>query len=71
MMLYPSVNIMRTKTDSRYTTVLLAAKRARDIVDGKPKFVDAYDQDGFERKPVSMASEEIAEDIISYTREGE
>ena len=36
-MLYPSVNEIRKKADSRYTIVILAAKRARDIIDGKPK----------------------------------
>ena len=35
-MLYPSINEIRKKADSRYTLVILAAKRARDIIDGKP-----------------------------------
>ena len=34
-MLYPSINEIKHKADSRYTLVILAAKRARDIVDGK------------------------------------
>ena len=37
MMLYPSVNEIRKKADSRYTLVILAAKRARDIIRGLPK----------------------------------
>ena len=36
MMLYPSINDLSGKADSRYTLVVLAAKRARDIIDGKP-----------------------------------
>ena len=40
-MLYPSVNEIRKKADSRYTVVILAAKRARDIIDGKPILTDA------------------------------
>ena len=32
-MLYPSINLIRQKADSRYTLVILAAKRARDIID--------------------------------------
>ena len=36
-MLYPSINKIRTKVDSRYTLVILAAKRARDIIEGMPK----------------------------------
>lgn len=29
MMLYPSINLLKTKVDSRYTLVVLASKRAR------------------------------------------
>ena len=36
MLLYPSVNKLQEKTDSRYSLVILTAKRARDIIDGKP-----------------------------------
>lgn len=64
-MLYPSINELRKKADSRYTLVILAAKRARDIVNGKPKLTEA-DVD----KPVSIAAHEIAEDLITYKREG-
>ena len=62
-MLYPSVNEIRKKADSRYTLVILAAKRARDIIDGKPILADV-DID----RPVSIASHEIAEDLITYSR---
>ena len=41
-MLYPSVNEIRTKADSRYTLVILAAKRAREIIDGVPKIGRAH-----------------------------
>ncbi len=44
--------------------MILAAKRARDIIDGKPILTDA-DTD----KPVSIAAHEIAEDLITYKRE--
>ena len=64
-MLYPSINTIRTKADSRYTLVILAAKRARDIVDGMPKLTEADVE-----KPVSIAANEIAEDLITY-REAE
>ena len=40
MMLYPSIGEIKKKADSRYTLVILAAKRARDIIDGKPVFID-------------------------------
>jgi len=64
-MLYPSINEIRKKADSRYTLVILAAKRARDIVNGKPKLTEAEVD-----KPVSIAAHEIAEDLITYKREG-
>ena len=35
-MLYPSINAIRKKADSRNTIENMAAKRARDIIDGKP-----------------------------------
>ena len=62
-MLYPSVNEIRKKADSRYTLVILAAKRARDISDGKPILADCEID-----RPVSIASHEIAEDLITYSR---
>ena len=62
-MLYPSINESRKKADSRYTLVILAAKRARDIIDGKPIFTDV-DIDS----PVAIAAHEIAEDLITYRR---
>ena len=39
-MLYPSINEIRKKADSRYTIVNMAAKRARDIIEGKPILTD-------------------------------
>lgn len=63
-MLYPSINVIREKADSRYTLVILAAKRSRDIIDGKPKLTEVDIE-----KPVSIAAHEIAEDLITYKRE--
>ena len=60
-MLYPSINKIRTKVDSRYTLVILASKRARDIIEGMPKLTEADVE-----KPVSIAANEIAEDLITY-----
>ncbi len=62
-MLEPSVKLMKEKANSRYTLAMLAAKRARDIIDGKPVLID-IDID----KPVSIAVHEIAEDLITYKR---
>lgn len=58
-MLYPSINEIKHKADSRYTLVILAAKRARDIVDGKPPLVSCK-----VNRPVSIAAREINEDMI-------
>ena len=65
-MLYPSINEIRKKADSRYTLVILAAKRARDLIDGKPKLTEVETE-----KPVSIAANEIAEDLITYSREAD
>lgn len=65
-MLYPSINKIRTKADSRYTIVIMAAKRARDIIDGKPVLADCKIN-----KPVSIAAQEIADDLITYSRDEE
>lgn len=62
-MLYPSINLLREKVDSKYTLVSMASKRARDIIDGKPVLTDPTID-----KPVSIATEEIAEDQITYKR---
>lgn len=63
-MLYPSINEIRKKADSRYTLVILAAKRARDLIDGKPTLI----KEAGNKKPVSVASYEIVEDQITYKR---
>ena len=44
--------------------MILAAKRARDIIEGKPKLTEVDIE-----KPVSIAANEIAEDLITYRRE--
>ena len=51
------------KTDSRYTLVILAAKRARDLIDGKPALTEEVSE-----RPVSQAAKEIAADLITYSR---
>ncbi len=65
-MLYPSINLIKTKADSRYTIVIMAAKRARDLIDGKPALIQSSI-----KKPVTIATKEIAEGLISYTRSPE
>ena len=64
-MLYPSINEIRQKVDSKYTLVIMAAKRAKDIVAGYPVLDDRLEGE----KPVSVAAYEINEDLITYTRD--
>lgn len=61
MMLYPSVNELKEKTDSRYTLVTLTAKRARDIIAGKPVLTAVESE-----RAVSLAANEINEELITY-----
>lgn len=60
-MLNPSINEIRKKADSRYTLCILSARRARDLIDGKPKLTEEDTE-----RPVSIAAYEIAEDLITY-----
>lgn len=62
----PSLDILMSKVDSKYTLVVTAAKRARAVM-------DKYDADELdETKPVSIALMEIAQGKIGYelVREG-
>jgi DNA-directed RNA polymerase subunit omega len=62
-MINPSLDILVTKVDSKYTLVVLAAKRAREILDGATPMVESKSY-----KQVTIALEEIAQDKISYER---
>ena len=63
MLLYPSVNKLQEKTDSRYSLCILTAKRARDIIYGKPILTEEESE-----RPVSQAAREVADDLITYRR---
>jgi DNA-directed RNA polymerase subunit omega len=62
----PSLDILMSKVDSKYTLVVAAAKRARDLmaVSAPDEFKDI--------KPVSRALEEISQNKITfdYNKEG-
>lgn len=62
-MIYPSIDKVVSKVDSKYTLVVLAAKRARQLVDGETTAV-VYKSN----KPVTRALEEIAQGTIGYER---
>jgi len=62
-MIHPSLDVLVTKVDSKYTLVVLAAKRARELMDGSVPMVDSKSN-----KQVTIALEEVAQDKISYER---
>jgi DNA-directed RNA polymerase subunit omega len=62
-MLNPPINKLLEKVDSRYTLVVTAAKRAREIIDGAEKLIEVDST-----KPVTIAIHEIAEDKVTYKR---
>jgi DNA-directed RNA polymerase subunit omega len=62
-MVNPSINTLLTKIDSRYTLVVLAAKRARQILDGEEPKTQMRST-----KNVTNALEEIAEGKITFRR---
>lgn len=62
-MIHPSLDLLVTKVDSKYTLVVLAAKRAREVMDGSTPLVDSRSN-----KQVTIALEEVAANKISYER---
>jgi DNA-directed RNA polymerase subunit omega len=62
-MIEPSLNSLMKKVDSKYTLVVAAAKRARQLATGAKQLV-ADESD----KPVTVAIHEIEEGKIDYKR---
>lgn len=62
-MLKPSINEVLNKIDNRYYLVGTVARRAREIIDGSDIYVLNKQK---ETKPVSIATQEVAEGKISY-----
>ncbi|OKP80073.1 MULTISPECIES: DNA-directed RNA polymerase subunit omega [Paenibacillus] len=63
-MLYPSIDEMMTKVDSKYSLVVAAARRARALREGGKTDIKAPRS----HKNVGVALEEIYEDRIIVTR---
>lgn len=59
----PPIDVLREKVDSRYTLVVAAAKRARQLLDGAPRLYDVTSD-----KPVSVALWELGEDKLQFER---
>ncbi|MCW3490905.1 DNA-directed RNA polymerase subunit omega [Dethiobacter alkaliphilus] len=62
-MIYPSIDTLIKKVDSKYTLVIAAAKRARMLNEDAPRLIDTKSI-----KDVSIALEEIAAEKIGYDR---
>ncbi|MBD1371371.1 DNA-directed RNA polymerase subunit omega [Hazenella sp. IB182357] len=59
-MLYPSIDELMNKADSKYSLVVLAAKRARKLLEGQDAQLIP-----FSSKNVGVALEEISNDLLS------
>jgi DNA-directed RNA polymerase subunit omega len=75
-MIEPNIDDLLDKVDSKYSLVILAAKRAREINsyysqlgEGRGDYVPPLvETGGLRNKPLSIALEEIAEDKVTYER---
>lgn len=63
-MLYPSIDEMMTKVDSKYSLVVAASRRARQLREGGKTDI----KNPRSHKFVGIALEEIYEDRITLTR---
>lgn len=61
-MLYPSIDVLLTKIDSKYSLVSVAAKRARRIQEGERLTLEKY----VSHKQVGKALEEINADKLTF-----
>jgi DNA-directed RNA polymerase subunit omega len=72
----PTIDTLLERVDSKYTLVILAARRAREINsyysqlgEGRGEFVPPLvETGGLRNKPLSIALEEIAEDKVTFER---
>jgi DNA-directed RNA polymerase subunit omega len=72
----PSIDDLLEKVDSKYSLVILAAKRAREINsyysqlgEGRAEFIPPLVETGTLReKPLSIALKEVSEDKVTWER---
>ena len=74
-MIHPKIETLMKKVDSRYTLVILAAKRAREINayytqlgEGRGEHVPPLIEGGLGAKPLAIALEEVAESKVTFER---
>ncbi|AIQ12671.1 DNA-directed RNA polymerase subunit omega [Paenibacillus durus] len=63
-MLYPSIDEMMNKVDSKYSLVVAAARRARQLREGSHSELKSPKS----HKQVGIALEEVYKDIITVSR---
>jgi len=63
-MLYPSIDKLLEKLDSKYTLVAVASKRARELREQNNPYIVRP----VSKKQVGMALEEVVTDFISYKK---
>ena len=63
-MIDPSILDLLEKVDNRYALVVVASKRARQLVAGEKKLIDIDSN-----KPVTIAINEINQGKISYVKD--
>ncbi len=63
-MLYPSIDKLLEKIDSKYTLVTVSSKRAREMKENKER--GPLIEDPVSVKPVGIALEEILHDKLTY-----
>ena len=75
-MIDPSIDDLLEKVDSKYSLVILAAKRAREINsyysqlgEGRAEFIPPLvESTGLREKPLSIALKEVSEDKVAFER---
>jgi DNA-directed RNA polymerase subunit omega len=64
-MLYPSVDSLKDKIDSKYTLVTIASKRAREMQEEGNHLLSSYKS----KKDVGKALEEVAAGVLSKRKQ--
>lgn len=59
----PTIVELSEKVDCRYTLVVVASKRARQLLAGAQPMIDAKDM-----KPLKIAVDEINRGLLTYSR---
>jgi DNA-directed RNA polymerase subunit omega len=75
-MIDPNIDELMENVDSKYSLVIMSAKRAREINsyysqlgEGRGEFVPPLvETGGLKNKPLSIALEEISEDKVTFER---